>query len=110
MGKQKRFWAVILTLVMVFSIISFGERKVNADTSFAINLTATKTAAATAKISWNAVPGATGYDVQFHRDGKDWQNDPEYSSGTSYYSTDMLNLVYYFRVRARFSGSTSDWV
>ena len=109
MKQVKRFLALFLVFAMVIGVK--GETKVGAATTqFNLNLKIQKTASGTAKLSWNAVPGATGYEAQYHRDGRNWANDPEYRSGTSYTSTDMLNLVYYFRVRAKFSGSTSEWV
>ena len=69
-----------------------------------------------ATVAWSAVSGATSYNVQFRRDGgsgysaTDWKKDPDYSSGTSYVSYEMLNLTYHFRVQAVSAAGVSDWV
>lgn len=65
-----------------------------------------------ARISWNAVSGATSYEVQYRtpKTGNAWRTDPDYSSGTSYISTGLKDYNSYdYRVRARNSSSTSDW-
>ena len=113
MIKTRKIVALLIALVMLFSITTPANRKTKvkaADESFAINLSVYKSANSQARLSWNAVPNATGYDVQCRRETGDWKNDADYRSGTAYTSTDLLNIVYYFHVRAKFSdGSCSDW-
>lgn len=65
-----------------------------------------------AKISWNAVSGATSYEVQHRtpKTGNAWKADPDYSSGTSYISTGLKDYNSYdYRVRAVNAKGTSDW-
>lgn len=67
-----------------------------------------------AKISWNPVSGATGYEVQYRTPamgGNEWKTDGDYKTGISYTSTGLGNHNYYeYRVRAYNSGGKSDWV
>ena len=98
-------------------IPSNGSDK-NVDISAMTFLTVTieKTAWDSALISWNAVEGAERYEVQYRREAggnytaTDWRADPEYQYGTSYISTDMLNLTYHYRVRAITSAGETEWV
>ena len=65
-----------------------------------------------ARISWNAVSGATRYEVQYRtpKTGNAWKADPDYSSGTSYISTGLKDYDSYdYRVRAVNASGTSDW-
>lgn len=65
-----------------------------------------------AKISWNAVSGATRYEVQYRtpKTGNEWRADPDYASGTSYISTGLGNYNSYdYRVRAVNAAGVSDW-
>lgn len=73
------------------------------------NVKATKIDNRNAKISWNAVSGATNYEVQFRRDGIDWRADTDYTGGTSYTSTYLDYDPYYFRVCAVNSAGASAW-
>ncbi len=112
MRKTRRIFALLITLAMLFSTIALdGTAKTKAaEEAFAINLSVYKSANSQARLSWNAVPNATGYDVQCKRETGDWKNDADYRSGTAYTSTDLLNIVYYFQVRAKFSdGTCSNW-
>jgi len=65
-----------------------------------------------ARISWNAVSGATSYQVQYWSPShSDWRNDGDYYSGTSYTSTGLsANSSWTYRVRAVNSSGSSDWV
>ena len=69
--------------------------------------------ATTATLSWNAVAGATSYEVQFwSRDRDEWRTDPDFrtSTATSYVTTGLDRWNYYdFRVRARNSAGVSAW-
>ena len=65
-----------------------------------------------ARISWNAVSGATRYEVQYRtpKTGNAWKADPDYSSGTSYISTGLKDYDSYdYRVRAVNASGTSGW-
>jgi len=67
----------------------------------------------TAVVSWNAVSGASSYEAQFHSPSTNnvWVRDTEYSSGTAYTITQLVNTrVYGFRVRAVNAAGTSDWL
>ncbi|MCR5684234.1 MAG: fibronectin type III domain-containing protein, partial [Lachnospiraceae bacterium] len=113
MGKCKKCLVMLLVFTMIMGILPADVRlsRSEASSTFAINLSAVKCANSQASVSWNEVPGAVGYDLQIHREGRDWGSDSDYNGGTAYISTDLYNLVYYYRVRARFSdGSYSDWV
>ena len=83
---------------------------VSAPLSAPTSLSATKASSSTAKISWNAVSGATYYQVQYNSPTSGgWVTDPDYSSRTSYISTRLGNNTYQFRVRAANASGTSDW-
>lgn len=76
------------------------------------NLKAEHLTDTTAKISWSAVSGATGYEAQFSRENGGWNSDTEYSSGTSYNVTGLnwsTYSYYRFRVRAKSAAGESDW-
>lgn len=65
-----------------------------------------------ARISWNAVSGATRYEVQYRtpKTGNAWKTDGDYSSGTSYISTGLGDYNSYdYRVRAVNANGASDW-
>lgn len=65
-----------------------------------------------ARISWNAVSGASYYEVQYRtpKTGNAWRADPDYSSGTSYISTGLKDYNSYdYRVRAVNANGASDW-
>lgn len=64
-----------------------------------------------ARISWNAVSGATLYEVQYKTPAmSEWKADRDYSSGTSYISTGLGNYnSYEYRVRAVNGTGASDW-
>ncbi|MBD5134129.1 MAG: CHAP domain-containing protein [Clostridiales bacterium] len=65
-----------------------------------------------ARISWNAVSGATRYEVQYRTPttGNEWRTDSDYSSGTSYISTGLGNYNSYdYRVRAVNASGASSW-
>ena len=65
-----------------------------------------------ARISWNAVNGATHYEVQYRtpKTNNEWRADADYSSGTSYISTGLMDYNSYdYRVRACNSAGASAW-
>jgi len=63
-----------------------------------------------ATISWNAVSGATGYEVQYQNAAGTWKTDPDYKSGTSYTSTGLsARNIWVFRIRAINAAGTSGW-
>ena len=65
-----------------------------------------------ARISWNAVSGATRYEVQYRtpKTGNAWKTDADYSSGTSYISTGLGDYNSYdYRVRAVNANGASEW-
>jgi len=76
-------------------------------------LKAVKAGEKTATISWNAVSGATSYEVQYYsQSGASWKTDPDYKpkTATSYVSTGLgLYNSYKYRVRAVNSAGTSPW-
>lgn len=66
-----------------------------------------------AVISWNAIPNATFYEVEYKtpRTNNQWKTDSDYSSGTSYTSKGLATYDSYpYRVRAVNSAGKSDWV
>jgi len=67
----------------------------------------------TSAVSWNAVSGAASYEAQFRSPSTNnvWTRDTEYSSGTAYTITQLVNArVYGFRVRAVNADGTSEWL
>jgi hypothetical protein len=74
-------------------------------------LTATRETDTSARISWNAVTGATSYQVQYWDWGaNNWLVDVGYSSGTSYVSSGLtFQAAFTFRVRAVSPAGVSAW-
>ena len=76
-------------------------------------LTATANTSASVKISWNAVSGATSYEVQYQTPNSGgWKTDPDYTTKTAitYISTGLnQNYTYQYRIRAVNSAGSSDW-
>ena len=62
-------------------------------------------------VSWNAVPGATHYEVQYKHNGVDWTKSGGYtnSTATSYIALVSNHDKYQFRVRAVNSAGASSW-
>lgn len=63
-------------------------------------------------ISWNAVPGAEAYDIQYSTDGTNFSNASPASVSTNFASLNMgdyPNERYWFRVRAKSASETCDW-
>ena len=76
-----------------------------------VNLQAVEADVNQALVSWDAVDGADGYEVQYYsRQYDEWKDDPDYNSGTSFISTGMSTYDWYqFRVRAVSAEGYSDW-
>ncbi|MCL2054060.1 MAG: InlB B-repeat-containing protein [Oscillospiraceae bacterium] len=74
-------------------------------------LTATRASDTTARISWNAVTGATSYQVEYWSPNNNrWIADSSYRSGTSYISTGLsIHPSYTYRVWAVNSAGISPW-
>ena len=64
-----------------------------------------------AQLSWNAVSGATSYEVQYWRRATSaWTNDSDYNGGTSYVTSGLSNYdSYQYRIRAINSAGASAW-
>jgi hypothetical protein len=63
-------------------------------------------------LSWDAVAGATGYDVQYSTDGSTYDDANPSSVNTNSAQTnagDVPNAPYWFRVRAKDAIQTCDW-
>lgn len=63
-------------------------------------------------LSWDALSGATGYDVQYSTDGSSYTNASPASVTTTSYNFnagDNPNTRYWFRVRAKDATQTCDW-
>lgn len=63
-------------------------------------------------LGWNALAGATGYDVQYSTDGSSYSNASPASVTTNSYSFnagDSPNVRYWFRIRAKDASQTCDW-
>jgi|GEM_PF-829739 len=76
-------------------------------------LTMTRASSSTARLSWNEVPNATFYEVEYlSPTSNGWKTDPDYKdkTSTSYKTTGLGAKVYQFRVRAGNSVGKSDWV
>ena len=61
-------------------------------------------------VSWLAITGASGYDVDFGQSGGDWVEQTRDQSALFYSKTGLTNgTVYAFRVRAVSAGAQSIW-
>ena len=60
-------------------------------------------------VSWNAVTGATGYDVRSSTDGSSWTTEHSNVSATSASVANANGEIDYVAVRARNAGGNSDW-
>jgi hypothetical protein len=79
------------------------------------NLTASRTGERTARISWESVPGAHRYEVQYRSPNTNnlWVNEADYknNTATNYIAERMADrTIYHFRVRAvNSAGTPSEW-
>lgn len=63
-------------------------------------------------VSWDALTGATEYDIQYSTDGTNFSNASPASVSTNFASLNMgdyPNERYWFRVRAKSASETCDW-
>src|SRR5690606_8804064 len=62
-------------------------------------------------VSWDAVSGATGYDVEYSTNGSTWNTLASVGTVTSYNHNagDNPNAPYYYRVRATNGTTTCNW-
>ena len=60
-------------------------------------------------VSWNAVSGATGYDVRSSTDGSSWTTEHSNVSGTSASVANANDAIEHIGVRARNASSASAW-
>jgi len=111
MGKNSKgnTWYLLDDNTWVYSENVKEAEKPSAPTGFKI----TKESSSTARLSWNPVPGATSYEVEYSSPTSNgWKTDPDYKdkTSTSYITTGLKAVQYEFRVRSVNSVGQSKWV